>query len=108
MALKEQFARAKTYIDIGDYRNARRILRQIDHPKAQEWLRRVDQIDPRQSEKAIGYILGGVSLITSLIAAFAFIAIIFNPANALTGAIVLLVTVPVAYLTRKVGKNLRS
>jgi hypothetical protein len=108
MSTRDQFRNARAYIDAEDYQSARRILRQIDHPQATEWLQRIDQLDPRGSQKTLGYILGALSLVATFIAIFAFIAIVANPANALIGAFALLIAIPVAYITRRTGKNLRS
>lgn len=47
MSLKQQFARARQHIDDGDYDKARKVLTQIDHPKATEWIMKIDRISPR-------------------------------------------------------------
>lgn len=44
--LKSQFASAKRHINQGNYAQARSILFQIDHPKAVEWINRIDKIAP--------------------------------------------------------------
>jgi cytoskeletal protein RodZ len=42
----EKFEFISQVIQSGDYEFARRLLRDIDHPKAREWLNKLDEIDP--------------------------------------------------------------
>jgi hypothetical protein len=44
--LKDQFLSARDYVQNKQYDDARRILNQIDHPKAKEWLANIDELDP--------------------------------------------------------------
>lgn len=44
MGLHEQVDLVRRYIREGKYDQARDILRTIDHPKAREWLRKIDSI----------------------------------------------------------------
>lgn len=45
-ALKDQFDQAKAHITLKQYAEARALLRKIDHPTAQEWLAKLDKLDP--------------------------------------------------------------
>lgn len=63
MSLKDQFTSAKAYIDAGDYDRARRILRSIDHPKAKEWLERLDRQRPRNNKRRVMYVIVAALLI---------------------------------------------
>lgn len=46
MTIKDQFELARKLIQAKKFDDARQILRKINHPKAQEWLNRLDEIDP--------------------------------------------------------------
>jgi len=46
VTLKEQFLYARELIENRQYDDARQILYGIDHPSAQNWLARVDEMDP--------------------------------------------------------------
>lgn len=72
MSLKDQFESARAYISAGDYDNARRILRKVDHPKAKEWLERLDrQHPPKRSRRRLLYGLLAV-LVVLMICSIAF------------------------------------
>jgi len=49
--IKQQMQNARALIKQKRYAEARSILRRVDHPKAREWLVKLDQIDPRKEEK---------------------------------------------------------
>lgn len=68
MSLKDQFTSAKAYVQAKDYQNARRVLRRIDHPKAREWLQRINKLDPtavRRKRVIIALILALILLVGS-------------------------------------------
>ena len=44
--LKARFEEAKTHIQAKRYDEARAVLRTIKHPKAAEWLQKIDELDP--------------------------------------------------------------
>jgi hypothetical protein len=46
--LKEKFAVAKAFIDDKQYGEARTILKTIDHPTADKWLAKLDEIAPEE------------------------------------------------------------
>lgn len=50
---KAKFAAAKEMIEEGNYDEARAILRKIDHPTAEKWLNKLDQIDPPFPTQAV-------------------------------------------------------
>ncbi len=43
---KVQFQVARQYIEEGNYDKAREILLQLEHPSAQKWLDKIDELDP--------------------------------------------------------------
>lgn len=49
--LQNQFAHIKSLIQAKRYSEARTLLKSINHPKAQEWLVKLDQLDPPQPEE---------------------------------------------------------
>ena len=49
--LKSQFAAAKQHINQGNYVQARAVLSQIGHPKATDWIKRIDKIAPPVTSK---------------------------------------------------------
>jgi len=57
--IKEQMASAKAYIQNEQYDDARRILRTIDHPTAQQWLAKLNDKHPpqRQRHKLVLFLL---------------------------------------------------
>lgn len=66
MSLKEQFSTAKAYIDAKKYDDARRVLKKIDHPKAKEWLDKLDTfpaVKAKRTRKKITWALLAVSLV---------------------------------------------
>jgi hypothetical protein len=50
--MHEQMTSAKAYIQLKQWDDARRILRRVDHPKAKQWLQRIDEIAPSKPEWA--------------------------------------------------------
>jgi hypothetical protein len=65
-------------------------------------------MDAMNNRKLAGYTLGAISLFAVAVAIFAVIALIANPGQALPIALTLLIAIPVAYITRKIGVNLRQ
>jgi len=51
--VKEQFQYARELIQNEQYDDARHILQMIDHPSAQAWLVRVDELDPPQIQQEV-------------------------------------------------------
>ncbi len=49
--MKEQMARASQLIKAKQYSEARKLLKTIDHPKAKEWLGKLDQIAPERKPR---------------------------------------------------------
>jgi hypothetical protein len=60
---KEQFDRARAYIQLKEYSKARRILKTIDHPKAIEWLEKLDELAPERKGRGRAPILIVVAII---------------------------------------------
>lgn len=50
---KEKMLEAQQRIRERDFAGARRILRTVDHPKAQEWLARLDEVDPQDDSPSM-------------------------------------------------------
>lgn len=53
MGTKEQLQQAKSLIQAKRYREARRVLSKIDHPTADRWLERLDEIAPVKESSGI-------------------------------------------------------
>ncbi|GAB4513483.1 MAG: hypothetical protein OHK0046_14210 [Anaerolineae bacterium] len=49
---KTKFETAKELIQAGDYDKARALLRTIDHPKAEEWLKRLETLEKQKTRTA--------------------------------------------------------
>lgn len=47
--MKEQVESAKAYIKAKQYDDARRILKQVDHPIAKKWLAKIDELSPPEN-----------------------------------------------------------
>ncbi|NDJ59917.1 MAG: hypothetical protein GYB67_02260 [Chloroflexi bacterium] len=76
----EQLARAREYIKQKQYKDARRILKKIDDPKADEWLARIDEIEPAQRGRSGGRrrIRGlDVALVLLILAGLGFLGVYF-------------------------------
>ncbi len=68
----EQFAAAKAYIQAKEYDKARRILKRIQHPKADEWLSKIDQMPEMKAKRRrqiVMLVLIGVSIVIIAVAA---------------------------------------
>lgn len=65
MSINEQMAAARAYIEAGQYDDARRILKKVDHPKAKEWLRKLNEKHPpkRTSSWKIVLLIVGIVII---------------------------------------------
>lgn len=46
MSIQEQMNAARAYIQRKQYADARRLLKTIDHPKAKDWLVKINEIEP--------------------------------------------------------------
>lgn len=75
MSLKNQFDAAKLHIQRKEYRQARAILSEIDHPKADEWLTRI--ADNEDREYNILLVRRQKRMVIAIIAFLAVIAILF-------------------------------
>lgn len=76
MSVKEQMLKAKALIQAKRYEEARKLLRQIDHPTAREWLAKLDARVPASRGKArpasarssrLPLLVGGVLLIAVIV-----------------------------------------
>lgn len=69
--LKQQFEAARALIQDGEYDEARAILNAIDHPKAQDWLDKIDALDipsyPEPILRSDGRLHSGVALMLFVI-----------------------------------------
>lgn len=109
MSTRDQFASAKAYLQAGNYREARRVLRQIDHPKAKQWLRQIDQRQPRRGRKVVAMV--GYAFATLLFAAGVWPALLFFNAPLSARGPYLLATLLCfigAYLLYRIAKYLNA
>jgi hypothetical protein len=89
--VQKAMAKAKQLIEKKKYDDARAILITIDHPKAEEWLNRINQISPTTSqtivvkEKAKGGCVRNTLVFLGLIFVCMIIGVLANP-NARTGS----------------------
>ena len=65
---KADFAAAKELIEAKDYRGARRILRDIDDPKAREWEERLNGIDPPKKDNLGAWVFIAVVVLAMILA----------------------------------------
>lgn len=71
--MKEQFAAASALIKAKRYNEARKLLKTINHPKAKEWLAKLDTIAPIKTRKSWRWLFVGLAVIaTCILAAFIF------------------------------------
>lgn len=66
MSLKQQFGRARQHINNGDYDKARKVLAEIDHPKATEWIVKIDKIAPPRQKAPLWPWLAAAAVIIAL------------------------------------------
>ena len=72
--MRERMAAAQALIKAGEYAQARQLLRSIDHPKAREWLARLDTIAPEAKQRGKRVWMGILSLLLFALTPFACIA----------------------------------
>ena len=94
MSIKEQMLQARELIRAKQYDQARAILVTVDHPKAREWLARIDQIGasspqtvpevrPRRSSSKRGILVAGMVMVVLLVALVGLVLIVPNLPNPL-------------------------
>lgn len=67
MTISEQMAAARAYIEAGKYDDARRVLKKVDHPKAKEWLEKLNEKHPpkRAANWKVAVLVAGIIVIVA-------------------------------------------
>jgi len=100
--------KAQTLIRQQRYSEARSILETVDHPKATDWLLRIESIAPaKRRSKAFRYTFATLSIISFLVAAFSGL-LLFGDNEGLPDASLLAITFGVALLASYVFRKLNS
>lgn len=131
---RDKMQQAHTLIKSEKYDEARAILETVNHPKAFEWLNKLDKVAPTLDDpfvptqnRTVNIVLGMVSLITGVAGIIVLIGLVFFASQysapsyqaylidpqkyndefrntVLPLALVVLILLPVSYLTRKLRR----
>lgn len=75
-----QFALAKKLIKVKDYKSARKVLKQINHPTAKQWLSKLDEVAPEE-QQSDAWLWGVVAIIGVLLVAM--VGVLISPLSSL-------------------------
>jgi hypothetical protein len=73
---RDKLMKARDLIRQQKYVEARELLRGIDHPKAEEWRQRIDEMLPPEKPKTAGLVIGVVVVVLLLVGALAVFLVV--------------------------------